>query len=111
MLILDDILLAPFRGIFWVFRKIHEAAKEELEGQKQQITSSLSELYMELDTGKITEQEFDAREKALLGRLDVVTAQLRQAESPGRDRRGAASSNRSSRSGAPAGDQTEQPRP
>jgi hypothetical protein len=83
VLILDDILFAPFKGLFWVFRKIHEAAKEELEGQKQQITSSLSELYMELDTGKISEQEFEASEKALLERLDVVSARLREAQSGG----------------------------
>jgi hypothetical protein len=81
VLILDDILLAPFRGIFWVFRKIHEAAKEQLESQKQQITSGLSELYMLLDTGKISEAEFDARENDLLQQLDAINAQLRRAES------------------------------
>jgi hypothetical protein len=85
-LIIDDILLAPFRGLFWVFRKIHEAAQEELEGRKQRITSSLSELYMELDTGKIDEQEFDAREKRLLQQLDVINGQLREAAS-GREAR------------------------
>jgi hypothetical protein len=80
MLILDDILLAPFRGLLWVFRKIHQAAKQQLEDQRRQITSHLSELYMELDTGKIDEPEFDRREHELLGRLDAVNARLREAE-------------------------------
>lgn len=92
VLILDDILFAPLHGVLWLGRKIQAAVEEKLESQKQQISSSLSELYMLLDTGKITEQEFDTREKELLRRLDLVSAQLREVESD----RGAAPS----RSGA-----------
>jgi hypothetical protein len=103
VLILDDILLAPFRGIFWVFRKIHEAARAELEGQQQRITSELSELYMQLDTGKITEQEFDARERVLLARLDAVKANLRQAKSGGKTAR----ATRAGQSSAPLADEDE----
>src|SRR4051812_9782701 len=90
VLILDDILLAPLRGVLWLGRKIQAAVEEQLESQKQQISSSLSELYMLFDTGKITEQEFDTREKELLRRLDLVSAQLRRAEAGGE--RGAAPS-------------------
>jgi len=43
MLIIDDLLLAPF---------------------------ALSELYIELETGRIDEAEFDAREAELLDALD-----------------------------------------
>ncbi len=82
MLIVDDILLAPWRGLFWVFRKIHQSVQENLEGQKQQITSQLSELYMQLDTGKISEEEFDARETQLLDRLDAVKHTLAEAAGP-----------------------------
>lgn len=72
MLIIDDILLAPARGLLWVFSKIHTAAIEEIESQSQRITAEMSELYMQLETGKITEEEFDEREKLLLDRLDKL---------------------------------------
>ncbi len=72
MLIVDDILLFPIRSILWVFQNIHNAAQEELANEAEAITAELSELYMMLDTGKITEEEFGAREKELLDRLDEI---------------------------------------
>jgi len=72
MLIVDDILLFPIRSILWVFRQIHDAAQEELATEAEGITAQLSELYMMLETGKITEGEFAAREKELLDRLDKI---------------------------------------
>jgi hypothetical protein len=72
MLIIDDLLTSPFRGLFWLFKEIHNAAQEELAGSSEAITAELSELYLELETGRIAESEFDAREKVLLDRLDRV---------------------------------------
>jgi hypothetical protein len=72
VLIIDDLLTAPFKGLLWVFGKIHKAAVEEIEGQSERITTELRELYMQLDTGKITEEEFDTREQELLDRLDKL---------------------------------------
>ena len=69
MLIADDILLFPIRSIFWIFREIHNAAQQELATEAENITAELSELYMMLDIGNITEAEFNAREKELLDRL------------------------------------------
>jgi hypothetical protein len=87
VLILDDILLAPFtapfKGLLWTARKIQEAAKDELESRSTRTRSELSELYMQLETGKITEEEFDEREKRLLDRLDQLkAAQQRAAAQP-----------------------------
>lgn len=70
MLILDDILLFPFKSLLWIFRNIDSAAKEELSGQRDAITVELSEIYMMLETGQIMEEEFEIREKALLDQLD-----------------------------------------
>ena len=75
MLIIDDILLSPVRGIIWIFREMYNAAREELENEAESITAELSELYMMLETGKITESEFDTREKELLDRLDEIQDQ------------------------------------
>ena len=51
------------------------AAREEIENEAESITNELSELYMMLETGKITESEFDIREKELLDRLDEIQEQ------------------------------------
>jgi len=72
MFLVDDILLAPARGLFWIFKEIHRAAEEEQANEADAITAKLSELYMMLETGQMTEAEFDAAEKTLLDRLDAI---------------------------------------
>jgi hypothetical protein len=72
MLLVDDILFSPIKGINWIFRKIHELAEEELEGEGDRLRESLTELYMQLETGQITEEEFEAQEALLLDRLDML---------------------------------------
>lgn len=70
MLIVDDILLSPLHGLWWIVREVHQAAKQEIAGQSQALTDELRELYMLLETGRITEPEYEAREKELLDRLE-----------------------------------------
>jgi hypothetical protein len=82
MFLVDDILLSPVKGILWVFREIHDAAQQELAGESQTITAALSELYMKLETGQITEREFDAQEQVLLDRLDRLQAEEQNAAAP-----------------------------
>ncbi|MHB8069354.1 MAG: gas vesicle protein GvpG [Desulfobaccales bacterium] len=82
MFLVDDILLSPVKGILWVFREIHDAAQQELAGESEAITAALSELYMRLETGQITEKEFDAQEKALLDRLDRLQEKEKAAAAP-----------------------------
>ena len=72
MLLVDDILFSPVKGIMWIFRQIHELAEEELAGEADRIRESLTELYMQLETGEITEEEFEQQEAVLLDRLDVL---------------------------------------
>ena len=72
MLIVDDILLFPYRGMMWIFNEIRVIAEEELSGEADRIRSALTELYMQLETGRITEAEFDAQEVELLARLDAL---------------------------------------
>lgn len=72
MLLIDDILLSPMRGIYWIFQEIYNAALEETANEADAITVELSELYMMLETGRISEQEFDIREKDLLDRLEAI---------------------------------------
>ena len=69
MLLIDDVLLAPFRGIFWICREINNAVQEELAGESDSIRMELTSLYMMLETGRISEKEFETQEKILLDRL------------------------------------------
>ena len=83
MLLVDDLLLAPIHGLLWIFGKIHDAAQEEIAGEADAITEELRELYMMLETGRITEAEFCARERTLLDRLEAV--QDRESEPDGEE--------------------------
>lgn len=74
MFLIDDTLLFPIRSVLWVARQVARAAQQELAAEEEAITAELVELYMRLETGKVTEQEFDAREKELLDRLDEIQA-------------------------------------
>ena len=70
MFIIDDLLASPARGLMFVLRKINEAVQLEREAQEKVTMAELTALHRELDEGKITEDEFDAREHVLLTRLD-----------------------------------------
>jgi hypothetical protein len=76
MLLVDDILLFPVNSILWVFREIGKIAQEELAGEAKTITEQLRMLYMQLETGRITEEEFEAGEKRLLDRLDAIESRM-----------------------------------
>jgi hypothetical protein len=82
MLLVDDILCFPVTGILWIFKEIGKVAHEELAGEAQSITEQLRLLYMQLETGRITEPEFDAEEKLLLDRLDALASRLQDNEEP-----------------------------
>jgi len=72
MVLVDDLLMFPIRSVLWIFREIRNAAQEELASETESITAELSNLYMMLETGKISEEEFAAEEKTLLERLDKI---------------------------------------
>ena len=86
MLLVDDILCFPFSSILWIFREISKIAHEELDGEGQRVNEQLRLLYMQLETGRITEEQFEAEEKLLLGRLDAIDRRLEdegEIEDPG----------------------------
>jgi len=82
MFFVDDLLMSPIKRVLWVFKEIHDAAQQELAGESEAITAALSELYMKLDTGQITEEQFDAQEKHLLDRLDRLQEEAEAAPEP-----------------------------
>ena len=74
MFLVDNLLLSPFTSLLWVFKEINEAVQQVKAGEADGVTRSLSELYMRLETGVITEEQFTAEEKQLLDRLDAIEA-------------------------------------
>ncbi|MBZ5520668.1 MAG: gas vesicle protein GvpG [Acidobacteriia bacterium] len=70
MLLIDDILMMPAKGLFWIFRQIDKAAQDALNDEAGSLRARLSDAYMALETGRITEEEFAEEEKKLLDRLD-----------------------------------------
>ena len=76
MLLVDDILFFPIHSIMWVFKEVGEIAQKELAGEATSITEQLRILYMQLETGRITEAEFEAGEKVLLDRLDLIESRM-----------------------------------
>ena len=73
MLLVDDILLFPASGILWIFRAVNQAAEEAMAGEAEALKAELRDLYMMLETGTISEDEYDIREKALLDRLENLS--------------------------------------
>ncbi len=72
MLIVDDVVKFPFKSILWVFREIYEAAVQQIANEGEEIRTELSQLYLSLEAGEVTEADFDARESQLLDRLDAI---------------------------------------
>ncbi|HEX8438029.1 gas vesicle protein GvpG [Archangium sp.] len=88
MLLIDDLLFAPFHGLLWVARKVDEALGQEQEREEEELKTRLRELYLRLESGQLEEHEFEAQEAALLDRLDTILARQEEAlakedEAPG----------------------------
>jgi hypothetical protein len=80
MMMIDDILVFPFKSLLMVFREIYNAAIQELEQEGERIRLELGQLYLNLETGGIDEATFDERERDLLDRLDELEAQQAASE-------------------------------
>ena len=71
MLLIDDILLAPLKGLIWLGRKINDVAEKELYDEER-IKEKLMELQLRLELEEISEEEYHKQEKELLARLDAI---------------------------------------
>jgi hypothetical protein len=74
MFVVDSILLSPVKGFMWIVRELHKAAQQELKGESDQLTHRLSTLYMMLETGQVTQEEFERQEHEILTRLEALDA-------------------------------------
>jgi hypothetical protein len=90
MVLVDDLLKLPITGLVWIARQVQNAAQEELANESESVTAELSDLYMKLETGRISEEEFEGEERTLLERLDRMQERGRglQEEHGGEEKRG-----------------------
>ena len=70
--LIDDILLAPIKGIVWLAEKIWDMALEELEDTPEKLQRELLDLQMALEVEQITEAEYQKKEKNILERLESL---------------------------------------
>ncbi len=71
MFILDDILLAPVKGLVWLCEKLDEVAEKELSDEGR-IKEELMALQLQFELDQISEQEYNQKEQELLARLDTL---------------------------------------
>ena len=68
MFLLDDILLSPIKGIYHVFKVIHDQAEEELYSPNK-LKEELMKLQLQLEMDQISEDEYDELEQDILTRM------------------------------------------
>jgi len=71
MFLIDDILLAPLKGLVWLGKKINDVVEKELYDEEG-IKEKLMELQLRLELEEISEEEYNKQEKELLARLDAI---------------------------------------
>jgi hypothetical protein len=71
VLLIDDLLLLPFKGFFGIFKKIHEMAERELSDEDY-IRERLMELQLRFELDEISEDEYNQKEKELRDRLNQI---------------------------------------
>ena len=71
MFIIDDILLAPLKGVIWIGEKINEMSEKEFSDEGR-IKEKLMELQLRFEVDEISEEEYKKHEEELLARLDAI---------------------------------------
>lgn len=71
MFLIDDILLAPLKGVVWLGKKINDIIEKEMSDEGQ-IKERLMELQLRFEMNEVDEQAYKRQEKELLERLDAI---------------------------------------
>lgn len=74
MLIIDDILLSPYRGLKFIFEKLLEHVDNEYNSVDN-VKKELYELQLKFEMDEISESEYDEAEAVLLERLKEIREQ------------------------------------
>ncbi len=71
MLLIDDILLAPLKGLIFLGKKIDDLAQKELSDIGR-IKERLMELQLKFEMDEISMEEYDRRETELLEIIERI---------------------------------------
>lgn len=71
MFLIDDILLAPLKGIIFIGEKINEVIEKETSDEGA-IKERLMALQLKFEMDEIDEEEYDKREEELLKLLENI---------------------------------------
>lgn len=71
MFLLDDLLMFPLKGLHSLAKEIDERIRAEERENVASLRDRLTALYMELETGNITTEEFDRAELELVKQLEA----------------------------------------
>jgi hypothetical protein len=71
MLVVDDVLLFPLKGLMGIFEKIHQMAKKETSDEKYAL-EKLMELQLRYEMDEIGEEEFKKEEAKLQAKLNAL---------------------------------------
>ena len=72
MFIIDDILLAPMKGLLYIFKEIQKVAEGEIEDTSDKLKNELLEIQMLFETDQITEKEYSKKEEGILQRMNAL---------------------------------------
>jgi gas vesicle protein GvpG len=76
------LISAPFRGLRWIFEELADRVEQELYNEDA-VKAELTESYLKLEAGTITEEEFGLREAELVQRLEVIAEYNKQRSGSG----------------------------
>ena len=71
MFLIDDILLAPLKGVIFIAEKVNEVIKKETSDEGA-IKERLMALQLKFEMDEIDEEEYDRREDELLKLLENI---------------------------------------
>ena len=71
MFLIDDILLAPLKGVIFIGKKINEVIEKEMSDEGS-IKERLMSLQLKFEMDEIDEEEYDRREDELLKLLEKI---------------------------------------
>jgi uncharacterized membrane protein len=73
MFLIDDILLAPLKGVLFLANKINEVIERETSDEGS-VKERLMALQLKFEMDEIDEEEYDKREEELLQQLENIRA-------------------------------------
>lgn len=70
MFFVDDVLMSPFKEFMFLAREVANAVDKEKENQKLNLMTDLTALHKMLESGEISDDDFDDREAEILDLLE-----------------------------------------